>query len=192
MVRGNSFRVRIPSAAARIDQHNPVHGNKRCHAYHRRHKKQEIDSDAEIFDRHEMEQKYASEIEALDLSKVRQLIEILELEKEHLEFLISRDYNCIGVITNAKGKPVLLEIGDGSYPDGEIWAFDSALQLHLIGGFEGGELQWNDSIQNISSSVAIMPMDNIDTVAAITDYRNRLSELANKKVMESGYLTITR
>lgn len=126
------------------------------------------------------------------MSKVRQLIEILELEKEHLEFLISRDYNCIGVITNAKGKPVLLEIGDGSYPDGEIWAFDSALQLHLIGVFEGGELQWNDSIQNISSSVAIMPMDNIDTVAAITDYRNRLSELANKKVMESGYLTITR
>lgn len=155
-------------------------------------KKQEIDSDAEIFDRHEMEQKYASEIEALDLSKVRQLIEILEVEKEHLEFLISRDYNCIGVITNAKGKPVLLEIGDGSYPDGEIWAFDSALQLHLIGVFEGGELKWNDSIQNISSSVAIMPMDNIDTVAAITDYRNRLSELANKKVMESGYLTITR
>ena len=43
MVRGNSFRVRIPSTAARIDQHNPVHGNKRCHAYHRRHKKQEID-----------------------------------------------------------------------------------------------------------------------------------------------------
>ena len=86
----------------------------------------------------------------------------------------------------------MLEIGDCSYPDGEIWAFDSALQLHLIGVFEGGELQWNDSIQNISSSVAIMPMDNIDTVAAITDYRNRLSELANKKVMESGYLTITR
>ena len=106
--------------------------------------------------------------------------------------MISRDYNCIGVITNAKGKPVLLEIGNETYPDGEIWAFDSALQLHLIGVFEGGELQWNDSIQNISSSVAIMPMDNIDTVAAITDYRNRLSELANKKVMESGYLTITR